>query len=182
MGANEELPAWANWLQAIGPTMVGIAMALVAVVIGVVACRHWQAWQRDRLKLDLFHFRYKVYEELMRIAMDVPDALRQSTPDPAVVLIEKIDGLRYAAVRADMLFASDVTQHIRKIEDLVFQARKIAADPIYRKADIDVDDFYGSDEFAKWDSTLGAFTVELDQTSRELSAAMKPYLDMNGAK
>lgn len=30
----------------------------------------------------------------MRIVMDVPDALRQSKPDPAVVLIEKTDRLR----------------------------------------------------------------------------------------
>ncbi len=182
MGANEELPAWAIWLQAIGPTMAGIIIALVATVVGIVAYSQCKAAQHNRLRLGLFHVRYKVYEELMRIVMDLPNALRQSKPDPAVVLIEKIDRLRYAAVRADMLFASDVTQHIRKIEDLAFQARKIAADPIYRKADIDVDEFYGSDEFAKWDSTVGAFTVELDRASRELSAATKPYLYITGAK
>lgn len=75
-----------------------------------------------------------------------------------------------------MLFASDVTRHIRRIQDIASQARKIAADPIYRKAEYNVDEFHGSDEFARWDSTPGAFTVELDRAARELSAAMKPYL------
>lgn len=36
MGADKELPGWAIWLQAIGPTMAGIIVALVAAAIGVV--------------------------------------------------------------------------------------------------------------------------------------------------
>ncbi|ODT76344.1 MAG: hypothetical protein ABS76_31425 [Pelagibacterium sp. SCN 64-44] len=52
---------------------------------------------------------------------------------------------------------------IRRKQDLASHARVIAADPIYTKTEHDLDEFYGSDEFARWDSTLGAFTVELDR-------------------
>jgi hypothetical protein len=53
---KSELPLWIEYLQALGPT-------LVAIAVGFVAYRQW-ATARDRVKLDLYDRRFAVYERL----------------------------------------------------------------------------------------------------------------------
>jgi hypothetical protein len=54
--AHSQLPIWIEYLQALGPTSI-------AVAVGFIAYRQW-ATARDRVKLDLFDRRYAVYQEL----------------------------------------------------------------------------------------------------------------------
>jgi hypothetical protein len=53
-----QLPQWAMYAWALGPTLVAIIAAGIA---GYIALRQW--WTaRDRVKLDMFEKRFAVYE------------------------------------------------------------------------------------------------------------------------
>jgi hypothetical protein len=60
---TDQLPYGVEIIRAVGPTIVAIIAAAIALVIG------WRQWRtsHDKLKFDLFERRYVVYEATQKL-------------------------------------------------------------------------------------------------------------------
>lgn len=159
------LPEWVVWIQALAPAFASMITAFVAIAVGVIAFRQWVTAHR-KLKLDLFQARYAVYEDLMRAVLEIPEALSAGQPAAVAKIAPKLDMLRYAMLRADMLFPEVVTKRIPAIDAEAKKALKLASKPRQSDAGLDL----------LWIGSVVEIAMDIGSSGKLLAEAMKPYL------
>ncbi len=65
--SNSSLPLWVQYFQALGPTLVAVVLAYIAAAIQF---RKWRT-AYDKLRLELFERRFKIYDETREFLITV---------------------------------------------------------------------------------------------------------------
>jgi hypothetical protein len=105
-----QLPLWIQYIQAIGPSFVAVIAALIA---GYIALRQWKT-AHTRVKLDLFHERFAIFEVLGEINR----AWSSSKADEWVA--EYLSKMREATERLHkfrLLFPRNIERHVDELID-----------------------------------------------------------------
>ena len=91
------LPEFVQWIQALGPVIIGVAVAYVA----------WRQWRtaREKLVLDLFDKRMDIYDRAV-------GAMRLVMRDGAVTKNSSFVDLISVAAEAQFLFGDDVVHFL----------------------------------------------------------------------
>ena len=98
---ESQLPYWVQYLQAVAPT-------LVAIAVGYVAYRQW-ATARDRVKLDLFEKRYAVYHELTTVLA--------TTLQDGTIAYGDVLALSRSIRGYEFLFGKEVESYLKEITE-----------------------------------------------------------------
>lgn len=137
-----------------------IATPAIAIIVAVIAWRQWET-ARQKLMLDLFGERLKVYKKVTR-------ALRLIPADPQQNITEAISLLFDAKDASQFLYGQEVTGYIRQLIEVAADLRQALNE-------------YNSENPSDRDlaQEMLAANTFLDRAHEELPVLLKPYLRMD---
>jgi hypothetical protein len=156
--ADVQLPLWIEYVKALGAPIVALIAACIA---GGIAYQQWRT-AKNKLKLDLFDRRMKVYEACSELLRLINMPIRS---EYAVVmeLIYTINGHHW-------LFGPKVTAYI--------DALMTRSNEIYRKQKLEAE---GLDDDQKLKLALGYYERTKEEYLRDadaLNAVFAPYMKL----
>lgn len=115
---KSSLPEWAQWVQAVGPLITALATVVVGIVVGYIAYRQWLT-AREKLVLDLFDKRFKVFKLLRTIVSELTSTGQ----------LEDVGATNELVAEGRFLFGPEVTADFEEIHRirLAFELRKLDA-------------------------------------------------------
>jgi hypothetical protein len=105
-----QLPLWVEYAKALGAPIVALVAAGIA---GGIAYRQWRT-ARNKLKLDLFDKRIKVYEAAVELIKEI------SMPHP--VTVNRVTELGKGLGAARWLFGSEVARYAHRLVERGYEA------------------------------------------------------------
>lgn len=155
-----ELPAWAVWLQALGPAITGVATVTIAGVVARITFMQSRT-ARERLVLDLFKDRLAILTQVDHAIRLVMGPGRPSDDVPLRLLHE-------ARGQARFLFGPEVEQHIKSLIKDVSELA-LAADMMEARR---AGDDQGTQD---WTRLRHDTMLRLSEASDTLAKLMDPY-------
>ena len=156
--ADVHLPVWLEYVKALSAPVVALIAACIA---GGIAYQQWRT-ARNKLKLDLFEKRMKVYNacsELLRL-INMPI---RTNYDAVLELVTAINGHQW-------LFGPKVTAYIENLMD--------RSEEIYKKKKLEVE---GLDDAQKIKIALGFYEMTKESYLKDvqgLDAVFAPYMKL----
>lgn len=147
-----QLPEVVIWVQALGPTAIAVAVALVAF-------RQWRTAQH-KLVLDLFERRYSIYS---RVMSGVADVIRDGD-------VRNNDSLRKVATvrdEAQFVFGKEVTDYLAALQGTLAELGLCRTQ------------YDAGDQSSDWPQRSYDATMKIAAVQKELPALLAPYMKMH---
>jgi len=109
VATDNQLPDWALWVQAMGPTAVSGVTTMVAIGVAIVAYRQWRV-SKEKLALDLFERRLAIY---FSAKAGVDKVIR----DGDVRSNDGIKDIVIAQAEAQFLFGDEVLAYFDRLKE-----------------------------------------------------------------
>jgi hypothetical protein len=154
----DQLPWWAHYVQALGPTVVAVIAALFALYIGL---RQWKT-AHDRLTFDLYEKRFAVYEATKNF-LNTVRYQEQVTGEDYTALYNGIRGAEFLVDRA-------TRSYLTTIAGMAWKAQTI------RTKLVDHPNHPQADKLFEEEERILEFLLEQGKT---LETMFGPYLDLS---